>query len=134
MYTAGKTVLVVFTAIIVMVVVISGAQPADVASADSASTERQTLSANEITLLLRQAQATRALITIAAASNDPALAAVADELTSVGWKTYVGARARVGYGPSDWRCFSNDVRDAWQAASTENAAKLVRFRLAARDE
>lgn len=87
-------------------------------------------SADEIILLLHQAQETRKLISLAAASNDPELAAIAGELTSIGWKTYVHARTRAGYRPDDSRSFSMEVSEAWHACSKENASKLVRFRLA----
>jgi hypothetical protein len=88
-------------------------------------------SADEVALLLRQAQETRKLISLAAASNDPELAKLAEELTSIGWKTYVHARTRAGYRPDDSRCFSMEVSEAWHACSKENASKLVNFRLAA---
>lgn len=86
-------------------------------------------SADEVALLLRQAQETRKLISLAAASNDPELAAIAGELTSIGWKTYVHTRTRAGYRPDDSRTFSTEVSEAWHACSKENASKLVNFRL-----
>lgn len=88
-------------------------------------------SADEVALLLRQAQETRKLIAVAAASNDPELAAIAGELASIGWKSYVHARTRAGYRPDDSRTFSTEVSEAWHACSNENASKLVNFRLAA---
>lgn len=87
-------------------------------------------SADDVALLLRQAQETRKLISLAAASNDPELARLAGELTSIGWKTYVHARTRAGYRPDDSRTFSTEVSEAWHACSKENASKLVNFRLA----
>jgi len=103
--------------------------PQEQVLATATETARQP-SADEIVLLLRQAQETRKLISLAAASSDPELAQLAGELSSIGWKTYVHARTRAGYSPDDSRCFSMEVSEAWHACSKENAAKLVKFRLA----